>query len=65
MLLGRMLCQLMDQIQPKKVNTLELLFWFLYILLILCLLNVSKKYYHDKGSDQWHAQHKIGLDSVY
>ena len=30
-------------------------------LLILCLPNVSKKYYHGTGSDQFSEQHEVGL----
>ena len=55
-----MLCQIMEQVRPKTENPLAI-FWFLYILLILCLTNVSKKYYHGTGSDQFDEQNKGGL----
>ena len=48
----------MDQIRPKTGNPLAILFLFLYVLLILCVPNVSKHSYHDTGSDQLSAQHK-------
>ena len=38
--------------------------WFLSVLLILCLSNVSNKYYHITGSYQLSAQHKELLISV-
>ena len=54
---------IIEQVRPKTENPLAI-FWFLYILLILCLTNVSKKYYHDTGSDQLYAQQKVVLVSV-
>ena len=62
-LLGSMLCQIMEQIWPKTGNPLGV-FWFLFILLILCLPNVSKNIYHITGSDQFSAQKKGVLVSV-
>ena len=38
--------------------------WFLSVLLILCLPNVSNKYYHDTRSHQFYAQHKGLIMSV-
>ena len=49
--LGRTLCQLTEQIRPRMGNPLAFI-WFISILLILCLPNVSNKYYHGTGSDQ-------------
>ena len=48
----------MEHIRPKTGNPLEF-FWFLSILLILCLPNVSKILYHGTGEDKLSAQHKI------
>ena len=45
-------------------ESLDNYFWFIYILIILCLLNVSKIYYHRKVSYQLYAQHKVLLVSV-
>ena len=45
----------MEPLRPTTGNTLG---GFLFILLILCLPNVSNKYYHDTGADQFSAQHK-------
>ena len=39
-------------------------FSFSLFLLILCLPNISKKYYHVTGSDQFYVQHKGVLVSV-
>ena len=38
--------------------------WFLCVLLILCLPNVSNKYHHDTGSYYLSAQHKVLLVGV-
>ena len=43
----------------------KFIFCFLYILLILCVTHVSKKYYHGTGADKLFSQHKVGLVSVY
>ena len=51
----------MDQLRPKTGNPLAITSWFLSILLVLCLTNVPKKYYHGTGSYQLSAQHKVGL----
>ena len=53
--------QLMEQLQHKMENSLA---FFLSILLILCLTNVSNKFYHDTGEYQWYPKHKGGLVSV-
>ena len=55
MFLGRTFCHLVEQLRPTTGNPLG---GFLCILLILCLPNVSNKYYHDTGADQFSAQHK-------
>ena len=47
----------MEQLQPKKGNPLEFC-CSLYILIILCLPNISNKLYHGKGGDQLSAKHK-------
>ena len=64
MLLGITLCHIMDQLRPKIGNPSEVCFWFLYILLVLYLPNVPKKYYHGTGEDQLSAQYKGGMVSV-
>ena len=64
MLLVRTLCQLMEQLRPKTRNPLEICFGFSMFLLLLCIPNVSKQYYHDTGSDQLYAKHKGGMVSV-
>ena len=46
----------MDQLRPIIGNPLVI--FVPYILLILCLLNVSNKFYHVIGGDQLSAQHK-------
>ena len=51
------LCQHMDQLRPKTGNPLAI--FVLSILLILCLPNVSNKFYHKKKSDQLSTQYKI------
>ena len=53
----------MDQLRPKTGNTLKIMFFSLF-LLILFLPNVSNKYYHDILSDQLYEQHKRGMASV-
>ena len=63
MFLGRTLCQLIQTLGLKRVIPWQL-FWFLFFLLILCLLNVSNKSYNGTVSDQLSAQHKGGLVSV-
>ena len=50
------LCHLMDQLRPKTGNHLEM--FVLYILLILCISNVSNKLYHRPGGYQLSAQYK-------
>ena len=59
MLLVRTLCQIMDQLQPKKGDPLEICFWFFYILLILCLPTVSNKYNHGTGAYRFPSQQKV------
>ena len=61
MLLGRTLCYLIEKLRPKMGNLLTIYFWFLYILLILCLTSVSKKYYHGTVAYQLSEKHKVGL----
>ena len=57
------LCHLMEQLRPKIGNPLAIL--VLFILLILCLPNISNKFYHGTGGDQLSAQQKKeGLVSV-
>ena len=56
-LVSTTLCHLIDNIYPKPVNPLAIS--PLFILLILCLTNVSNKFYHGIGGDQLSAQHKI------
>ena len=64
MLLGRTLCRLMEQLRPKTGNPLEICFGLSMLLLLLCISNVSRQYYHDTGSDQLYAKHKGGMVSV-
>ena len=64
MLLGRILCQLMKLLQTKTGNPLAFVFGFSLFLLLLCLPNISNKYYHDTVSDQLYAQHKGGILGV-
>ena len=35
--------------------------WVLSVFIIFFLYNVINKYYYEKGSDQWSAQHKVVL----
>ena len=59
MLLGRTVCHLMDQLQPKTGNCLEIYFLFLSIVLILCLLNISNEYYRETGVYTLSEKHNI------
>ena len=63
MLLGRTLCQLMDQLQPKTGDPFAF-FLFIYILLISCLPNFSNKNYHETGGNKLYAEHIVGLASI-
>ena len=53
------LCEMMDQLRSKKGNSSVI--FVPYILLISCLPNVSKQFYHGTGGYQLSAQHRIGL----
>ena len=53
----------MDQLRPKMVNNLEHFCIYLF-LLILCLPNVSNKYYYGTESEQLSEQHKGVLVSI-
>ena len=55
-LVSIILCHLMDHLHPKTGNTLAI--FVLYILLMVCLPNISNKFYHGKKEDQLYAQHK-------
>ena len=59
MLLGRTLCELMDQVRPKTLNSLAF-FLFFSILLKLCIPNDSNKTYHNTGESQLSSEH-IGV----
>ena len=63
-LLVRVLCHIMYQIRPKTENLFANNFEFFLFLLILYLPTVSNKFYHDIGSDQVSAQHKLVFLSV-
>ena len=56
------LCHLMKELRNKMGNTLAI--FVIYIVLIWCISNVSKKCYHGTGEYQFYAQHKGGLVSV-
>ena len=58
LLLGIILYQLMEQIRPKIGISLVIVWFSLSIFLILCLHNVSNKYYRGTGSYQLSSQHK-------
>ena len=50
------MCHIMYQLRPKTGNPLAI--FFLYILLVLCIPNVSNKLYRGTVGDQLSAQHK-------
>ena len=56
LLLGRVFCQLVEQLRPKMGNPLAF-FWFLSTLLILCIRDV-KKYImaHDKINSMYNRK---------
>ena len=54
----------MEHLWPKTGNPLAIVFGFSIFLLILCLPNVSNKYYHITVSDKFSAQHKEGPASI-
>ena len=59
----RIFCHIMEQIWPKKGVPCQF-FWFLSILLISCIPNVSKKTFHDTGQNKLSAEKIEGLISI-
>ena len=64
MLFGHTLRQLIDKLWPKTGNSLGFNFWFISVLFILYLPNVSKNSIMKQRSDQISEQHKEVLVSV-
>ena len=58
MLLGTTLCRSWSIYGLKQGIPWQFIFGFFLFLLILCLPNVSNKFYHDTGSDKFSEQHK-------
>ena len=56
--------QIMEQLRPKTGNNLAIYFWFLSILLILCLPNASNISYHVTGAYKYYSKHSVVLVSV-
>ena len=64
MLLGRALCCLMQQLQPKIGNHFVIFCLFLSVLLISCLPNVSNKTYHSTIENHLSSEHMALLVSI-